>query len=186
VVFPVTSGAGICGAVARLVAAAWVVAMVSACTPPMKRVETAYGDGRYLEVAEDLAHSESELSRLSIDQRARYGVYRGLSLIKLGEYDEAHRWLQYAYEVEKHRATLEPHQRQALDQGWASLRTLRAPGAAHPDAAHPDAAHPGAAHPGAAHPGAASPGPASVAVPSGADGGTRHGIRAGQPLAPAQ
>jgi tetratricopeptide (TPR) repeat protein len=145
----------------RLAATMVVATAMVACTPPMQRAETAYSEGRYLEVAEDLAHSESELTQLPVEQRARYGVYRGLSLMKLGEYDGAQRWLRYALDVERGRPSLEAHQRRALDEGWSSLQALRGPAAGSPAEGAPQGA---------------------AAV----EQGSLHGVRSGQSLAPAK
>lgn len=91
----------------------------------MNNAETAYGEGRYLEAAEDLAQHETEVGQLSPARRAQYGMYRGLSLLKLGELDAARRWLEYSMEVERMApGSLAPHQRVQLDEGLLMLRRL--------------------------------------------------------------
>ncbi len=90
------------------------------------RAQTAYVDGRYLEVAEDLAAHEDEVGRLSRSNKVRYGMYRGLSLLRLGDLENSHRWLRFAYDIEDAgpRPTLRPRQRMVLDAGWARLKEI--------------------------------------------------------------
>jgi hypothetical protein len=99
---------------------------LASCTHYVRRAESAYDDGRYLEAAEDLAAHEQELSQLPPTHRAQYGVYRGLSLLELGEIEAAQQWLQYSAEVE-HQApgSLAPYQRMQLDRGLSLLKKLR-------------------------------------------------------------
>lgn len=87
------------------------------------RAQTAYEQGRYLEVAESLARHEPELERLPTSKRARYGLYRGLALIQLGDPEEGRRWLHYARDLELSEATLSERQRQALSAGLSGLHT---------------------------------------------------------------
>ncbi len=74
------------------------VLLTGACTVYVNRAESAYNEGRYLEVAEQLAKREAEVRQLGERDRARYGLYRGLALLKLGQYDDAKRWLGLAQE----------------------------------------------------------------------------------------
>jgi hypothetical protein len=96
----------------------------SACTLYVVRAESAYHDGRYLEVAEQLAAREPEVKQLRQAEKARYGLYRGLALIKLGQYGDAKRWLGYAREQEGRGASLSALQRRQLDLGWATLARM--------------------------------------------------------------
>ena len=103
-----------------------LVLLLSACRGAfVKRAEHAYEQGRYLEVAEDLAAREPHLLRIPTNKQSMYGVYRGLALLKLGDYSGADQWLRYAYGIERDRATLAPHHRQRLDFGWEELQRLR-------------------------------------------------------------
>jgi hypothetical protein len=98
-------------------------ALLSGCTMTyVQRAETAYDEGRYLEVAEQLAKREADMPNTTSGQRARYGVYRGLSLLRLGDYDGAERWLSYARGLEQQ---LNDEQRAKLDAGVAELSELR-------------------------------------------------------------
>ncbi len=85
------------------------------------RAQTAYEQGRYLEVAESLSRREPELDRLPKSQRARYGLYRGLALIQLGDPEAGRRWLHYARDLELSEATLSEPQRQQLSAGLSGL-----------------------------------------------------------------
>jgi len=87
------------------------------------RAETAYDQGRYLEVAESLARHEPDLDQLPMWKKARYGLYRGLALLQLGDPEEGRRWLHFARDVELKEATLTDDQRRALSAGLASLST---------------------------------------------------------------
>jgi hypothetical protein len=111
------------------IARALFVALLSTASSPgcgtlsyVGRAEIAYDDGRYLEVAEDLARRETDLDNLSADKRVRYGVYRGLALLRLGDVDEAKRWLGYARNMQdKAPAALDDKQRSQLAEGWSAL-----------------------------------------------------------------
>jgi len=99
---------------------------LASCTHYVRRAESAYDGGRYLEVAEDLAAHEQELSQLPPAHRAQYGVYRGLSLLELGEIEDAQRWLRYSAQVEQQApGSLAPYQRMQLDRGLSLIKRLR-------------------------------------------------------------
>lgn len=80
--------------------------------------KNAYSQGRYLEAAERLGQHEHEVSELSPPSQAEYGMYRGLSLMKVADYPGAMRWLDFAFKVEqRHPGTLLPEQRRELEDG---------------------------------------------------------------------
>ena len=58
-----------------------------------------YGDGRYVEAAEVFEQTEARLATSSNSERARFGVYRGATFLKLGDVPHAARWLGYARSV---------------------------------------------------------------------------------------
>jgi hypothetical protein len=87
----------------------------------VNRAETAYQQGRYLEAAESLARHEKEVDELTRDKRARYGLYRGLALMELGDPAAGKRWLYYARDVELEEPTLNDRQRQELQAGLTAL-----------------------------------------------------------------
>jgi hypothetical protein len=91
------------------------------------RAERAYADGRYLEVAESLERHEGDVQELPHDRQARYGVFRGLALLRLGDYEGAERWLSWAAQVERQMPTLSPDQRRLLDGGLAEVQRFVTP-----------------------------------------------------------
>ena len=102
-----------------------VALALASCTHYVRRAESAYDGGRYLEAAEDLAAHEHELPQLPPYHRAQYGVYRGLSLLELGEVEAAQQWLQYSAEVEQQApGSLAPYQRMQLDRGLSLIKKL--------------------------------------------------------------
>src|SRR5947208_844623 len=58
-----------------------------------------YDDGRYVEAAEVFERTEQRLSQSSSSERARFGLYRGATFLKLGDVEHAARWLGYARSV---------------------------------------------------------------------------------------
>jgi hypothetical protein len=108
----------------RPIAAVGLIAMLAAvgCVYHFDlRAERAYSEGRYLETAERLARHEPEVDALGAERQARYGLYRGLAQLRLGDHVAARRWLSYAYEVERRQPTLGANQRALLDAGWSEL-----------------------------------------------------------------
>jgi hypothetical protein len=103
-----------------------IVAVLAGCNRYVTRAKRAYNDGRYLEASEHLDGHEKEVYDLPPRLRADYGIYRGLSLMALGDLNGAYQWLTFAYEVEqKNPGTLKAEQRAALDRGWWQLAQLR-------------------------------------------------------------
>jgi tetratricopeptide (TPR) repeat protein len=60
-----------------------------------------YDDGRYVEAAEVFERTEQRLAKSPNDERARFGLYRGATFLKLGDAVHAARWLGYARSVVK-------------------------------------------------------------------------------------
>lgn len=104
------------------------VLLVLGCSGYVTRGRALYAEGRYIEAAEVFERTEHRLLNDSTPSEcARYGLYRGLTLLTLGDARNAHRWLAYAYNVERARpGSLDEEERGMLDQGWGELRqTLR-------------------------------------------------------------
>ena len=95
-----------------------VLLSATGCTVYVNRAESAYNEGRYLEVAEQLAVREAEVTELGQRDQLRYGLYRGLALMQLGQYEDAKPWLARARELEQSKPLLTPRQRGQLDRGW--------------------------------------------------------------------
>lgn len=58
-----------------------------------------YDDARYIEAAEVFERTEQRLAESSHEERARFGLYRGATFLKLGDAAHAARWLGYARSV---------------------------------------------------------------------------------------
>lgn len=104
------------------VGAALVFVLAAGCSNYVKRGSALYADGRYIEAAEVFERTEYRLHDSSPRQQAEYGLYRGLTLLVLGDLQEAHHWLTFAYEVERaHPGSLRGNRRALLDRGWFEL-----------------------------------------------------------------
>lgn len=55
-----------------------------------------YDDGRYVDAAEVFEKTEERLSSSSASERARFGLYRGATYLKLGDALHAAQWLGYS------------------------------------------------------------------------------------------
>jgi tetratricopeptide (TPR) repeat protein len=88
----------------------------------VKRGSALYSDGRYVEAAEVFERTEYRLAESSSRERAEYGLYRGMTLLVLGDLRNAESWLTYAYEVERREpGALRPERRALLERGWFEL-----------------------------------------------------------------
>ena len=104
-----------------LVAAASM--LLSACGGYVARGRRLYHEGRYIESADVLARHEGDSRGEPPRRQAEYATYRGLSMLVLGNYPEAHRWMQFAYSIEeKYPGSLRPEFRTDLDRGWMQLQ----------------------------------------------------------------
>lgn len=104
------------------VVSALVLALFAGCSPYVNRGETLYREGRYIEAAEVFELTEAKLKRSSSEICAEYGLYRGLTYLKLDDLRNAHLWLTYAYNVEQRspgQLTAEEHV--LLERGWREL-----------------------------------------------------------------
>jgi len=98
------------------------VLFVLGCGSYLGNAQRAYQEGRFLEAAENLGNHEAEVARLEPAKQANYGLYRGLSLLKLGDHDAASQWLGFAAEIEKKRpGSLQPAQRRELEDAQGQL-----------------------------------------------------------------
>lgn len=117
------------GAKSALVCGALLsVSLLAGCEGYVKRGSALYAERRYIEAAEVFERTEERLSESSPRQRAEYGLYRGLTLLVLGDYAQARQWLGYAAEVERqYPGTLRDDRRAELDRGFYELNERGAP-----------------------------------------------------------
>lgn len=92
------------------------------CASSVQRGSALYEDGRYVEAAEVFERNEHRVGTATPRERASYGLYRGLTLLVLGDYGGANQWLSFAYEVDRaHPGALRHDRRALLDRAWADL-----------------------------------------------------------------
>ena len=95
----------------------------------VNRGSALYDEAHYVEAAEVFEQTESRLAKSSSSERARFGLYRGATFLKLGDTAHAARWLGYARGIVKADSD-------ALTNGELALlgASLKALGRAAPDA----------------------------------------------------
>jgi tetratricopeptide (TPR) repeat protein len=107
---------------ARLLCVCALAIPLVACEGYVRRGSTLYADGRYIEAAEVFERTEERLPESTPREKAEYGLYRGMTLLVLGDLDNARRWLGYAYQIERNQpGTLRHDRRALLDRGWYEL-----------------------------------------------------------------
>ncbi len=110
------------GYLVRSLLACAVLALSSCSSGHVKRGAALYAEGRYIEAADVFEKTEYMLEDCDPRDRAGYAVYRGLTLLGLGDLRHAQRWMAYAYQVEKkHPGSLRNDEREMLDSGWGEL-----------------------------------------------------------------
>lgn len=93
-----------------------------ACSPSAGRAAALYSEGRYIEAAEVFERTEARLAQSPPDDQAAYGLYRGLTMLRLGDHRRAREWLGYAFRVaHAHPGSLDPKQQKLLRSGWEQL-----------------------------------------------------------------
>ena len=101
---------------------ALVASVLGGCSPYVNRGETLYREGRYIEAAEVFELTETKLKASPSEVRAEYGLYRGLTYLRLDDLRNAHVWLTYATTVEKKTpGQLTSDERALLDRAWKEL-----------------------------------------------------------------
>jgi hypothetical protein len=105
----------------------FVLGSLPGCANATRRGQSLYVDGRLIEAAEVFEHGETLLERASAKDRVRYGLYRGATLLKLGDLDGASRWLYFAQQAETHSpGALEAADLQTLRLAFKDLDRRRA------------------------------------------------------------
>ncbi|HTM43859.1 MAG TPA: hypothetical protein VL137_02830 [Polyangiaceae bacterium] len=81
-----------------------------------------YSQGNYIEAEDEFDRAEPNLQQWSLAQRAEYGLYRGLTLLKLGDLVRAQQWLHYSTELQRSApSSLSDRQKLQLQQGFQQL-----------------------------------------------------------------
>jgi hypothetical protein len=95
-----------------------------ACTYFVSRGSDLYYQGRYIEAAQVLEQTEYRLARSEDpDEHAEYGLYRGATLLRLGDLDGAQHWLVYAQQWERrHPGALREDERDLLEERFIALQ----------------------------------------------------------------
>jgi hypothetical protein len=102
--------------------------LFAGCARPIERGQALYQDGRYVEAAETFELTEPRLAGMPADACATFGLYRGLTYLRLDDVASARKWLAYTYSIEqKSPGMLPPEQRHLLDRGWAELERKASP-----------------------------------------------------------
>ena len=92
------------------------------CSPYVDRGEALYREGRYVEAAEVFELTEQRLAASPAPVQAEYGLFRGLTFLRLDDLRSARQWLGYASAVEQRNpGLLESSQRSLLERGWSEL-----------------------------------------------------------------
>ncbi len=96
--------------------------MTAACSSSVGRGTALYREQSYIEAAEAFERTQDRLTTMDAVDRARYGLYRGLTLMALGDLRGAERWLDYAEAQQRsHPGLLAYNERAMLTQGRRDL-----------------------------------------------------------------
>jgi hypothetical protein len=93
-------------------AAALCTVCLAGCGSAVNRGAEFYAHGRYIDAAQVFEHTEGSLQSYSEAERARYGLYRGATLLALGYANDARHWFNYGSALAQH--SLEEGERSAL------------------------------------------------------------------------
>lgn len=111
----------------RSLSAFALVTLLGVCScarDPIQRGTNLYADGHFIEAAEVFERTEDRIPDMSARDQARYGLYRGLTLLVLGDLRGAHHWFSYARNVERRYPGALGEQRVALlERGSYELGT---------------------------------------------------------------
>lgn len=106
----------------RLLSVAIVALSSVACGGHAYRGSSLYQEGRYIEAAETFERTERGLTAVGAHEQAEFGLYRGLTFLRLGDLPSARDWLAYASRIERQvPGTLDGTELRLLDKGWREL-----------------------------------------------------------------
>ena len=92
------------------------------CGSSIGRGTALYRERNYIEAAEVFERTQNRLATMDAADRARYGLYRGLTLMAVGDLRGAERWLDYAEAQQRAQPTLLANDERAmLAQGRREL-----------------------------------------------------------------
>jgi len=98
--------------------------LLVACTYYVSRGSDLYFQGRYIEAAQVLEQTEARLAEADPYERAEYGLYRGATLLRLGDLDGALHWLEYAQSWEqRYPGSLRADERELLEERFIAVRS---------------------------------------------------------------
>lgn len=96
--------------------------ILGACAARSQRGCSLYQEGRYIEAAEAFEQTQYRLASSDAEQRAEYGLYRGLTYLELGDLARAREWLAYAFQIGRQSSgALDREERAELDRAWTEL-----------------------------------------------------------------
>lgn len=105
-----------------------MLALSGCATNYVSRGADLYAGGHYVEAAEVFERTERRLDQCPIEDRARYGLYRGATLLALGDMPRAHRWLTYtAVLVQSDHSALSPEDEDMLQRALTALASYEVP-----------------------------------------------------------
>ena len=97
-----------------------------ACSGHVQRGQTLYGDGQYVAAAEVFEQTEPRLEEEQPRKQCEYGVYRGLTLMALGDLHGAETWLAYAEQIVSQNPSAQtPELAALLQRGRTQLSAIR-------------------------------------------------------------
>jgi tetratricopeptide (TPR) repeat protein len=88
--------------------------MLTSCGSPVGRATALYQQQNYIEAAEAFERTQGRLVRMEPVERARYGLYRGLTFMALGDLRGAERWFDYAEALQRLQPRLLPDEERVL------------------------------------------------------------------------
>lgn len=96
--------------------------LMCSCAATQSYPYDLYRQQHYIEAEDVFDRSEPQLEAQSLEERARYGLYRGLTLLALGDVERAQQWLGYTTDLQRRQPTvLTSGDRHLLQLGWQKL-----------------------------------------------------------------
>ena len=106
--------------------AAFCAALSGCAATTVERGAEFYDERRYIDAAQVFEHNEQQLEEYEAKERAEYAVYRGATLLALGDRNGARQWLAYGARVGGR--LLSPRDRALLDQSLKAVEVTATSG----------------------------------------------------------